>query len=289
MSLDFFYFPETSLRTPYFNLAIEEAIALNLNKFQITAGVRVWKNPKSIIIGLSEDPYRNIKSSIVDLSNLSLQNGLVGKKPDQNTCYVARRASGGGTVFHNETGNINYSFYFNYDVRKELYPVKDSYDILLGLVTKSLRKQGFLAEFSGKSDLTFIVNGTQKKISGNAQFRKKNCIVQHGTLILKEELIDQVTDVLHHPPEEPEYRKNRSHREFLTSLPKEFSLEIWKKDLVDVTRDYLGLRKTPDFSEFSFFSKGFSSFRKQVLLDSEIIRKKKYQNLNYILNREIPT
>jgi len=289
VSLDFFYFPETNLRTPYYNLAIEESIAINLSRFQIKAGVRVWKNPKSIIIGLSEDPYRNIKSSIVESSNQSLADGKLGKKPNPNICYVARRASGGGTVFHNETGNINYSFYFNYDFRKELYPVKDSYDILLGLVTQSLRKQGFLAEFSGKSDLTFFVDGSSKKISGNAQFRKKNCIVQHGTLILQEELIDQVTDVLHHPPEEPEYRKNRPHKEFLTSLPKEFSLEIWKKDLVDVTRSYLGLSKTVDFSEFSFFSSGFSSFRKQVLLDSEIIRKKKYQNLNYILNREIPT
>lgn len=288
MNPGFFFFPETSLRTPYYNLAIEEAVALNLVKFNLLCGVRIWKNPNSIIIGLSEDPYRNIKETIVQKSNELLNQTPVSKKPKKDSCYVARRASGGGTVFHSPTGNINYSFYMNSLVRKELFPVKESYEILLGLVVKSLAKQGFEAIPGGKSDLTFSHAGIQKKISGNAQFRKKNCIVQHGTLILNQKLIDDVTDILLHPPEEPEYRKKRSHSEFLTPLPSHFSLERWTSDLVNTTREYLDLAPLSDFSKISFFSRGFSSFRKQVLLDSEIIRKTKYESLNYILHREIP-
>lgn len=289
MNSKVFYFPQIPPRSPYYNLAIEEALSLQLVSQNITAGVRLWKNPDSIILGLSENPFRNIKEEVVGDYETEARTIGFSKKPKPNFCYIARRASGGGTVFHSLTGNINYSLYLNLNERKELFPVKDSYDILLEIVAKSLSKQGIHCSPKGKSDLVLEKNGILKKISGNAQFRKRNCIVQHGTLILEETLIERVAEVLHHPPEEPDYRKERSHKDFLTSIPDFFSESIWAKDLVSEVFTYLGENTPEDFSKISFFGPDFSTFRKLVLQESESIRKKKYQNPDYTLHREIPT
>ncbi|TGK87467.1 lipoate--protein ligase family protein [Leptospira noumeaensis] len=292
MNSKVFFFPQIPPRSPYYNLAIEEAIAVQLVKEGITAGVRLWKNPDSIILGLSENPFRNIKEEVVTKYETVARTIGFQKKPIPNFCYIARRASGGGTVFHSLSGNINYSLYVNLDERKELFPVKDSYDILLGIVAKSLKRQNIQCFPKGKSDLVLEKNGIFKKISGNAQFRKRGCIVQHGTLILEDQLIERVAEVLHHPPEEPDYRKERSHKDFLTSLPDFFSETNWANDLVREVFSYLGEPEPDsleDFSKISFFGPDFSTFRKHVLQESESIRKKKYQNPEYTLHREIHT
>ncbi|TGN16787.1 lipoate--protein ligase family protein [Leptospira ilyithenensis] len=286
MSSDLFFFPPTSIRSPYYNLAVEESIALHLASLGLVGGIRLWVNPRSIILGLSEDPKKNIKPSV--LENF-LKTDISARKPNPNAVYIARRASGGGTVYHSPTGNINYSIYVNLDKRKELFAVRDSYDILLRIVARALAKQDIGASPKGKSDLAMEESGILRKISGNAQFRKKNCIVQHGTLILKKELIGEVSDLLLHPPEEPDYRKERSHSDFLTALPSSFSTQQFQKDLFREFADYLGVKTNMENPDFSFFGRGFSTFRKVVLKESEIIRRRKYESLPFILNREIPT
>lgn len=289
MTKKVFFFPPTPPRSPYYNLAIEESVAIQMVSSGITAGIRLWKNPDSIILGLSENPYRNIKENVVKTYENEVRSFGFGKKPKPNFCYIARRASGGGTVFHSLSGNINYSLYFNLEERKELFPVKESYDRILGIISKSLSHQNINSFAKGKSDLVLEKDGVFKKISGNAQFRKRNCIVQHGTLILEESLIERVSEVLHHPPVEPDYRKERGHKDFLTSIPGFFSEEKWAIDLVREVFLYLEEPLPSDFSKISFFGRDFSTFRKQVLRESEFIRKKKYQNPEYTLHREIPT
>ncbi|XDD43628.1 biotin/lipoate A/B protein ligase family protein [Leptospira sp. WS60.C2] len=284
-----FFFPPTPPRSPYYNLAIEESIAIHMVRFGITAGIRLWKNPDSIILGLSENPYRNIKETVVTAYESEARGIGFTKKPKPNFCYIARRASGGGTVFHSLSGNINYSLYFNLEERKELFPVKESYDRILGIVSQSLSHQNIQSYAKGKSDLVLEKEGKFQKISGNAQFRKRGCLVQHGTLILEDSLIERVAEVLHHPPEEPDYRKERSHKDFLTSVPDFFSEEKWSVDLIREVFQYLQEPFPSDFSKISFFGRDFSTFRKQVLRESESIRKKKYQNPEYTLHREIPT
>jgi len=282
-----FYFPESKIRSPYQNLAIEEAISLNMNKFNLMGGIRLWRNPRTIVLGLSENPKLTIKEHIIDRFVNGKHELTKNRDFASDFTYIARRASGGGTVFHDPSGNINYSIYVNLELRKELFSVKDSYDILLGIVRKSLAKQLIASESKGKSDITITEDGILKKISGNAQFRKKNCIVQHGTLILQNRLIDEVSEVLLHPPEEPDYRKARNHRDFLTSLPNSFDVQTFGKDLFDEFHSYLDTDLSQSKEDFSFFSRGFSSFRRSVLKDSENIRKQKYESLSYILNREV--
>jgi lipoate-protein ligase A len=284
-----FYFPVTKTRSPYYNLAIEETISLNLVKHGLMGGIRIWENPPTIVLGLSEDPKKTVQPQVLEKFQTLASNQVFTKFSHPNFLYIARRASGGGTVYQEPVSNINYSIYVNLEKRQDLFSVKDSYSLLLGLVTRALGEQSIEAHSNGKSDITVSEGGVLKKISGNAQFRKKNCIVQHGTLILKEELIEKVSSILLHPPEEPEYRKARAHRDFLTSLPSSFHAEKFGERLFQEFLTFLQIENQTNTKENSIFSRGFSSFLRSVLKESEIIRKRKYEQLSYILNREIPT
>jgi lipoate-protein ligase A len=55
------------------------------------------------------------------------------------------------------------------------------------------------------------------KFSGNAQRRKRRCLLFHGTFLLDLDL-SLVEKVLRPPSRQPAYRENRSHAEFLTRL-----------------------------------------------------------------------
>jgi lipoate-protein ligase A len=55
------------------------------------------------------------------------------------------------------------------------------------------------------------------KFSGNAQRRKKHVLLFHGALLLNFDL-GVISELLPMPSKEPDYRKNRSHRDFLTNL-----------------------------------------------------------------------
>jgi lipoate-protein ligase A len=66
----------------------------------------------------------------------------------------------------------------------------------------------------GHTDLT--LNGV--KFSGNAQRRKRRCLLFHGTILLGLDLA-LVETLLPMPSLQPEYRQNRTHREFVRNLP----------------------------------------------------------------------
>jgi lipoate-protein ligase A len=56
-----------------------------------------------------------------------------------------------------------------------------------------------------------------RKISGNAQARRWKALLAHGTLVVDFNF-DLAGTVPLHPPREPEYRRGRSHRDFLVTL-----------------------------------------------------------------------
>ncbi|MFQ5573204.1 MAG: biotin/lipoate A/B protein ligase family protein, partial [Nitrosopumilaceae archaeon] len=88
---------------------------------------------------------------------------------------VLRRITGGGAVFHDK--ELTYSF-----VTKE-FPqnILDSYKEICKIIISTLKHFGFDAKFSPLNDVT--VNG--KKVCGNAQTRKNNRLLQHGTILLE--------------------------------------------------------------------------------------------------------
>ena len=56
------------------------------------------------------------------------------------------------------------------------------------------------------------------KFSGNAQRRKRDWLLFHGTFLLDFDLA-LIGEVLRPPPRPPAYRQERAHADFLTRLP----------------------------------------------------------------------
>ena len=61
-----------------------------------------------------------------------------------------------------------------------------------------------------------------RKFSGNAQRRKRNAVLFHGSFLLNFD-IALIEKFLFAPSTQPAYRENRSHREFLTNLGADLS------------------------------------------------------------------
>jgi lipoate---protein ligase len=96
------------------------------------------------------------------------------KKCKQMGIDVVRRITGGGAVLHES--ELTYSFI------TKIYPknIIESYDLICDPVVMCINKLGFNAKFAPLNDI--IIDN--KKVSGNAQTRKKNILLQHGTILL---------------------------------------------------------------------------------------------------------
>ncbi len=144
--------------SPFFNLALEEYC---LKDFDDDFFI-LYRNDRSVICGKHQNPYAEINYPYVKKNNI----------------IVARRLSGGGTVYH-DRGNLNYSFITNglegdlVNFRKYTRPVLDL-----------LKKLNVNARLRGKSDL--VING--RKFSGNAVHVSGRRVIHHGTLLFSTDL-----------------------------------------------------------------------------------------------------
>lgn len=127
---------------------------------------------------------------------------------------VLRRISGGGTVLQGP-GCINFSLVLRIDRDPALRTITGTNTYVLERHRRAL--QPLLSQpvvHQGSTDLAL----GNLKFSGNAQRRKKSCLLFHGTFLLGLDL-PLVERVLPVPARQPPYRNNRPHREFLVNLP----------------------------------------------------------------------
>jgi lipoate-protein ligase A len=130
-----------------------------------------------------------------------------------NRIPVLRRCSGGGAVLQGP-GCFNYSLILRIQRTSLLGTVSGSNAFIMRRQTEALKHIiGSKIEIQGFSDLS--TGGL--KVSGNAQYRKKDFLLFHGTFLLHLDL-SLVEKVLPLPSRQPPYRQNRSHGEFLTNL-----------------------------------------------------------------------
>lgn len=90
---------------------------------------------------------------------------------------TVRRNTGGGTVYHDNEGEITYSV-----IAPESLFGKDimaSYKLICGWIVVAFSMLGIPAEFRPINDI--LTGG--KKISGNAQTRRNKVLLQHGTIL----------------------------------------------------------------------------------------------------------
>ena len=127
---------------------------------------------------------------------------------------ILRRCSGGGTILQ-APGCLNYAVVLRADPRRGTdsitgttrYVLQRNADALVPLLNEAPQVRGL-------SDLAL----GPRKFSGNAQRRRKHFTLMHGTLLLGFDAA-LVEECLRMPSKQPDYRENRSHSAFLTSLP----------------------------------------------------------------------
>lgn len=146
-------------------------------------------------------------------------NGSVAIDVDADACRadgvpLARRSSGGGTVVLGP-GCLLFSLALPFSLDPALRDVTRSYRLILGRIAAALATpaDGTPGE-QGTSDLTLGL----WKVSGNAQQRKADAVLHHGTLLLDFDL-SRVSRYLRPPERQPAYRADRPHGAFVRNLP----------------------------------------------------------------------
>ncbi len=126
---------------------------------------------------------------------------------------ILRRCSGGGTVLQGP-GCLNYSLILRQD-NFSSDQVQAAFDLVLSRHRRCLEALGVgPVSVQGLSDLT--LGG--RKFSGNAQYRKRDYVLVHGTFLLQFDLA-RIGKYLPMPSKQPDYRQERSHGDFLVNAP----------------------------------------------------------------------
>jgi lipoate---protein ligase len=163
------------------------------------------------------------------------------KKCKQIGIDVVRRITGGGAVLHES--ELTYSFI------TKIYPknIMDSYNLICEPVVMCINKLGFNAKFAPLNDI--VVNN--KKVSGNAQTRKKNTLLQHGTILLDVN-VEKMFSVLKVPSE-----------------------KIKDKMINDVKARVMGLNKTFEQVAHNLKEAFCEKFDTQIIVDNNLTTKEK--------------
>ncbi len=195
-----------SLPTAAENLALDEALLVRADEGGEV--LRLWESPAvAVVVG---------------------SGGSVGIDVNTAACAadsvpVLRRASGGGTVVLGP-GCLCFSLVLGYTHAPGLSEIPASNRYILARVVRALAPV-VGAKVEGTSDLA--AGGV--KFSGNAQQRKRTHFLHHGTLLCGFDLAF-VSKYLNPPERQPDYRRDRTHAEFVANLP--VSVEDAKRLLI---------------------------------------------------------
>ncbi len=159
---------DTTPKRASVNLAIEEAIFTEKVTSKGCPTVRFWRSRPAVVIGYSQTVKAEVNLDVCRKKGVD----------------VVRRFSGGGAVFQ-DLGTLNYSVTIDAD-----HPlvngqnIVQSQETLCSGVIASLRTFNIHPVLEPPSDI--LIDG--KKVSGNAQARRKNVVLHHGTLLVNANL-----------------------------------------------------------------------------------------------------
>lgn len=160
------YLLKTGNMPAAFNMALDEAIFRRHVEGALHGSIvrfYGWK-PSAVSISYRQNIDKDINAEECERCGIS----------------VVRRITGGGAVFHDR--EITYSIVASVSSLSE--NITESFRMVSAALIAGLKKIGVKSEFSPVNDL--ISGG--RKISGNAQARRGNSILQHGTILLGADL-----------------------------------------------------------------------------------------------------
>ena len=165
---------ETGYKSGPWNMALDEILLLNfINHSTPILRIYGWQ-PACVSIGYFQSMEEEV--NVEECKRIGVE--------------VLRRITGGGAVLH--------EFELTYSFITKVYPsnIMESYKLICEPVVMCLNRLGFNAKYAPLNDII----DNDKKVSGNAQTRKNNTLLQHGTILLSVD-IDKMFSMLKVPSE----------------------------------------------------------------------------------------
>lgn len=189
----------------YYNLALEEFLL----KQRSEDFFFLWRSEPVAVVGKHQNPYKELDYLY------TVENGI----------KVARRLSGGGTVYQ-DLGNVNFTIIKNTAEGKQINLKQHSKPIF-----DALRNLGLPVEYSKRNDL--LIEG--QKFSGNAEHVYKNRVLHHGTLLFDSDL-DVLEAVIKAKPEKYQDKTIASVSSKVSNIksyfPKIYTVESFQEELL---------------------------------------------------------
>lgn len=155
------YIP-TETHSAAMNMALDEACLTHMSEGKVPPTIRFYRwQPSAISIGYFQNLQREVDTKVCQELGVD----------------IVRRQTGGGAVYHDHDGELTYSVL----APAENFPknIIKSYEEICSWIIDALSRLKIDSEFVPINDI--VTNG--KKISGNAQTRKKGILLQHGTIL----------------------------------------------------------------------------------------------------------
>lgn len=196
----------------YYNLATEEYLL----KEKEEDFFMIWQSEACIVVGKHQNALAELNFNFIRDRKIP----------------VARRLSGGGTVFHGD-GNLNFTF-----IRKGEKGKLVDFRFFVEPVVEYLGSLGVKARIGEKNDLLI----GELKISGNAEHVYKERVLHHGTLLFKAdlEILNRSIEVIPGRFSGKAVQSNRSRVTNITDhLPVVLSFEDFKLGLFNhISQDF---------------------------------------------------
>ena len=228
----------------YFHLAAEEYLLKQGNEDIFM----LWQDTPSVVIG----KHQRLRSEVDQ------------EWAEREQVHIARRFSGGGTVYH-DLGNVNLTFI-------ETTPRLPEFVTYLQRTLDFLNSMGLMA--TGGERLGIYLNGL--KISGSAQCLYKDRVLYHCTLLYDTDLTAL------HQALNPEPMVDD---EMLSSV---YAVPSVRSEVTNIRR-HLSAGTVTDFKEkaFQYFSKSqsVSAFTKEEIEAVNQLREEKYIQTEWIYSR----
>ena len=186
--------------TPEENLACDEALLLECEGGGPEV-LRCWESTQPfVVVG-----HGNRVSTEVNVAACA-----------RDQVPILRRCSGGGTVLQGP-GCLSYALILRVPPAGPLLTISGANQFIMARHRALLEHLvGAPVTVEGITDLSL----EGRKFSGNAQRRKRQALLFHGTFLLGFDL-RLAGEYLRHPSRQPEYRAHRPHDSFLRNLPLE--------------------------------------------------------------------
>ncbi|MBN2599592.1 MAG: lipoate--protein ligase family protein [Candidatus Thermoplasmatota archaeon] len=195
---------QTGFKNAHCNMAIDKAILVTASEGKVPPTVRFYGwSPPAISLGYFQSLTDEVDIQACERFGVD---------------YV-RRITGGGAVFHEN--ELTYSI-----VVPESHPaipknIMKSYGRICGAVMNGLNHLGIDSEYAPIND---IVTGG-RKISGNAQTRKFQTVLQHGTVLMDVD-VEKMFSVLKVPNEKIKDKLIADVKQRVTSIKHQLGKEI---------------------------------------------------------------